>query len=1228
MGERLREPAAKPAKPRKKPVATDLEEFARMLAAVLTKGQRTGFQDGGRVSQEESRVPGFLETLIGPSGDNNDFLDNVRSGVGQLGGQAIEAGLGKSYQELVAESRDMFPDTPAGSKQHRLAAQIAGERFGFLPTQLLGLGVEAFETFTGNDTFGTKLQDTKDDLIANAKGGFEGSIPGQLLSKFKQSQSRVGEIKKPQASTSIRGKTGGRAHFASGGFTPLAPGRQRVQRGTEQIPLNTIEGDGGAQARQDATTASLRAPAPNTPGGINPFAGRGGGGTFKPGGPGGLLAGGGIGGRGSSAAGPGAGGQAQNQRGFIDALSGFTPGGDAARARLQAQDPFGTGRGAQEEQLAGGFRTNVKGATDAARILGGQEFDQAQDRIGERLSSLGLTSSSARTAQVAREKGRLGERVAARGLEAGIAADEAAAGRRAGAVQNSLGAGSIISGNNQADLSGALTQSGQRLGAAEAAAGANQNLINSNNSFNLGSRAADLGDRSLEQGETQFARSLAQNQGQFDTTQQNQFPGSLPGGGQSLGSRLKARGQFGISAAEGGPVPTRREFEQFLTNIGQELSGGGVQTIGLNAGNVSKEANLTRRNQALAAFGGEQGAFKLFMDPDERARLRNQAQKFLRTGRGASASRGNLTSGQLLALGFGQANAPASIQGDMSGEEKGDLGVDPTAFVGTDLDLERARRGGGNLVGDEFLSSRGRRLQAERAAQSAQAAIDPRAGNRVGVGLQGRGITHAVASDGRPRQHGAGGGVPQPELPQEGGIQVPGLLDPRRQFYEEGGGVAPGADSGEDQIPAMLRSEELVVTPELVEELEAADPRLPQPQLIGALQRLAEKPMEFSEQAGEHVAARGGVAPGGRQDPFFDLLVQAGIIQDSTPESGVITPGMLQSPSVGVPGSRATVDDLIGGGPTPLDPAAHDGLDTPPPFSGVRGGASVIPGQVPDPFDSSNAALGFPDDLSGLPGPTTPDSFSETVGNAGERSFSLSGSPGISSGRGTVTEAPVIRTEDGTPLSDTFRQQSRLEVAQQRADLVRAAINADPIGGPEKSARLANSLQMAQREVEAAVNEVIAAEELKAANKTADAQLTNAKANLNESIAAGLQAQANKATAESALAKQLLEAAAVDPAVAQLLNIFEVQAKLAGKDPRAAAQLEAVMRRHFESLGVQLVEHGSLAQLFGAPEFELQPTQQAIGEEGADTQSGLPDPTLGQLTPEQLEGLNRFGVGM
>ncbi|MGH7262093.1 MAG: hypothetical protein ACREI9_15735, partial [Nitrospiraceae bacterium] len=435
------------------------------------------------------------------------------------------------------------------------------------------------------------------------------------------------------------------------------------------------------------------------------------------------------------------------------------------------------------ELLTGGLQTDVSPLTEAAKIRGQQEFDTATSGINERLASMGLVSSSAQTAAEARERAKLGERIGATGLEAGVSAAEAAAGRRAGAVGTELGASGQRLAATQGALEGSLGQSGQRLSgltsagglqtgaaglqleAAQGRAGAGQSLINSQMpqfGQEMGQApAAPLNTSSFNMSPLKRARGGAAAGGRADL---GDFLSNLLYGQKF--TRRAPTGQYPSSSApsqESGPSAADKKRESLQNAILSE------QLMRLKNPTGSRKFDPAAEKWKIANTPSGFG-------PDFDRMRREQALQFIGAG--------------------GQGGGGASI------------GTDPASI------LSRASFG--------ELSKRPRNIQ------------DPNVRNLLNAGT-------FVSS----RQSAAAGGVPQPPLPQEHGIQELGLLNPRRQFYDEGGGVAPGEDTGEDKIPAMLRSEELVLTPELADAVTKADPFKPNPELIVALQGLAQQPLEY-----------------------------------------------------------------------------------------------------------------------------------------------------------------------------------------------------------------------------------------------------------------------------------------------------------------------------------------------------------------------------------------------
>ncbi|MGH8895801.1 MAG: hypothetical protein ACRDZ4_01965, partial [Egibacteraceae bacterium] len=453
------------------------------------------------------------------------------------------------------------------------------------------------------------------------------------------------------------------------------------------------------------------------------------------------------------------------------------------------------------------------------------------------------------------------------------------------------------------------------------------------------------------------------------------------------------------------------------------------------------------------------------------------------------------------------------------------------------------------------------------------------------------------------RQSAAAGGVPQPPLPQEHGIQELGLLNPRRQFYDEGGGVAPGMDTGEDKIPAMLRSEELVLTPELASAVEKADPFKPNPELIVALQGLAQQPLEYDEMSGEHMAVEGGVAPRPTNLPaiaeFLKTLFGAPTVEpdprtpfDFGEEFAVPTPPTAPTPQ------------------RPTEPSREDLLRQ-------GAGATLLEGLgVPSPAQAG-ASPEFSAEGLGSVSITGPDRLTQP-GNAGFGQITPQ------PGRQGSFSAMTSTVPSAQPLTPEQQVQRRFEMAVQHRDGLAAVLSTDIVGSPAKQARFLSALEAADRQVKTVTDEILAREDQRLRSEETDVRRTMAQANLNESVASTLRSKAQQQTAEAALAKQMLEAATTDPVAAQILNGIE---KLGGiPDERTAQLYESVLNKVFEGRGIQINERGWLRRLFGAPRFDVQPAQtEAGGQEGVpDDVTGLLQASKAPITPEMLAYFSQF----
>ena len=943
---------------------------------------------------------------------------------------------------------------------------------------------------------------------------------------------------------------------------------------------------------------------------------------------------------------------------IVSQLSRFQPGGRqqiSALQSFQGQTPLG--RETLDEILRSGLPTDVSGITEAARIRATQEFEDAQNTIGERLANLGLVSSSAQTAAVARERARLGERVGAAGLEAQVGAAEAAAARRAGATETDIRArASRLSALSEAGR-GEIARSGQRLGglgqaASAAATAARLPLEGPTTRAGLGAGLPSASAFPSTTGGPSAGPS------QFPPAADPQQFGFTTGIGKSTSARKAVPtggfGGFRRFGQHGGVVkrPSREEvrFENFLQNIGADLSKTRGAKIKATPG--TQAAQDVNRMAALARLGGEDLARLLFNDPSLRSDLAAAgAEKFrdIQTGTGKF---GPQNVAQFIGTGVdASGQAKKRVQGiRLSKKQREELGIDPSTALLSGLDIERAvgevpsgaaptpsPTGG---IGRIRPGSRSSAVESDRSI-----GLDIR-------GPRGSRINRQFFQAGGPVQQDPiltprAGAVPSPDLPQETGQLIPGILDPRRQFFEDGGGVAPGQDTGEDQVPALLRSEELVVTPELVEDIKSVNPDIPQPGLITALHQLAEQPLEFAEEEGEFVAAHGGTPQ--FSGPFFGGPIGGPPTDDFIGQLSLAE--QIRALVGATPETEARLAQRL-----PDDPR----FDAPP--RGVSPGRAVpaagLPGQeLADPFIVPE----FGGDTAIPAGDFRLPSFREEIGEAGERKFILEGgtpgtgrvgAAGIRAGldptRGLVTggeafapgvarrapgvagrvegTAAITDPATGLPVDFGDKQLSRLERAQRVADLTRAAITTDPVGGPDKQARMLRSLEIANREVDSSVNEIIQGQVLAIKRQELRTGQVLGQAKLNESVARTLAAEAQKVTAEGAFAKQLSEIAAQDPVVSQILNIFEVMGKLKDADPRIIEQLEAVLNRTLQSQGLELAESGFFAKLFGAPAFEVSQTQteQGLPGEGQDELNSLMSRAEAGLSSEDFQRIMDF----
>src|SRR3990172_4013697 len=113
--------------------------------------------------------------------------------------------------------------------------------------------------------------------------------------------------------------------------------------------------------------------------------------------------------------------------------------------QLQGFNPFGGALGgAAQGSLSGllqsGAPVDVSPITQAAQGAAGRTFQDLMGQTNERFGALGLSSSSARTAALARGAQNLAAQVGEEGLRAGVGAQEAARQRQLGAFSPFLGA--------------------------------------------------------------------------------------------------------------------------------------------------------------------------------------------------------------------------------------------------------------------------------------------------------------------------------------------------------------------------------------------------------------------------------------------------------------------------------------------------------------------------------------------------------------------------------------------------------------------------------------------------------------------------------------------------------------------------------------------------------------------------------------------------------------------
>lgn len=863
----------------------------------------------------------------------------------------------------------------------------------------------------------------------------------------------------------------------------------------------------------------------------------------------------------------------QAQRG-AQQLGQFAPGGAAEQAALGGFQPLtGQARTTQQALLTTGLPTDVAPLTQAAQIRAQQEFGGLSDVLGERFAALGLGSSSAREAALARERARLAGGISATGLEAGVQAAEAATGRRVGAVGQELGAAGLQLGGLQGAGELALGRSGQQLAGLQGAVSGLTGLTN------IAEQGRQFGVTSAQQqqqfqAQLQQQANLANQQAQLQAALANQSFGGVGGtsGGGTSGAGAIVN-PFQISGqsfgAHGGRVSSPDFFS--TTAFGRLFEGlPGIRVPQLERPRVSSGARreVPSSREALALRGvprGEPTQAERSRMALENALARLQIEQLQKTRPGGRASRQGET----------------DIEGVRRFLTQAGTGVVPIG-----LQDPAALRSTLRFFGPELI---------QQGLMQSGRLVSGSAGTRgFGAGLP-RNIQDPNVRTALRTQFGQRGGVPQPPLPSEMGVAFPSLVDPRRQFFD-GGGEVPGIDDGTDRVPAMLRSEELVVTPDLVDAIEAANPEMPQPALIRDLQGLAMRPLDFSPEEGEFVAQRGGLSPEAarRFEQRFGFAPERGP-QPVSPREAILgliaaLPETLEERErrrISIPSevlefnAPVTVEEALGLAPETTGPS-FEGVP-----GGVLGGLEFAPPRR-GTVEISTGELRQP----GFGGQITPRGR----------------------GRGAFT-AFETTVPSAQPVSPDERRFEALAAAQRRRDLIQSSLATDPVGSPEKQARMFNALAAANEQVNSLVAEIDATERRKIAEAQVEVAGAQALANLSEATSNQLRAQATKQTADAATAKVLLDATAKDPALGQLLDILNESGL--GKTERGAAIAEEILNKTLQGQGVQLQENGWFRRLFGAPQFELAP---APGQETPPRTVG----TAATLAPEARAALAQF----
>lgn len=394
----------------------------------------------------------------------------------------LESILGSSYEDIIDRAqRGEYATLPQGSRHHAEGAEQAARRFGFIPSQILGLGVEAVEALqTGRNT---NLRDTATDLAANVVGGARGAYPflKSISLPRKQKGGKVPKIRVPAKDLVKRYQLGGAVNPrqfptsggidpngspvpgfpapqtkapkgqkpaggapAPGGFNPTPSQQQRFNLPGQQQAPGAVPTGANAQNVVGQTLGAIQNINPDLSGinrvsgqleGFNP--------NYRP--------------------------DTGAMMGTANQLSNFNPIQGQASNTLQ-------------NIIATGNAVDTAPITQAAQIRAQQGFQDFMGQANEGFGAMGLGSSSARTASLGREAGRLQQGIAATGMEAEVGAQEAARQRQlqgfnpllAGSGQQLQGLGMAGGLQGQAaglGLEGQIAGGQQRLGALSAAGG-------------------------------------------------------------------------------------------------------------------------------------------------------------------------------------------------------------------------------------------------------------------------------------------------------------------------------------------------------------------------------------------------------------------------------------------------------------------------------------------------------------------------------------------------------------------------------------------------------------------------------------------------------------------------------------------------------------------------------------------------------------------------------------